>query len=282
MEKFDTDTPHDDANYIVSNTATTKSGTSDAYVSSEQNLKGDMIDEELDVRESREEIQKTLKQINHDQYNKIQKLKKDLQYWQNKWINLTIDNQVAEFDLKNIAQNKNSANSENKELKEKIESLEKSITDHEVAYEELKTKYETALNDLEKLKKQNEEEKKNKVEYGSLEEEIVAKAMTLPDLNTTWRVIYALQAGAQQRMYASTGASFAYPAMAQSNAGSNTSAQQTTVASNTVANGHVKTQNVQQNINPMMHMGVNPLLQNTNFTYNGAHKASEPKTNDKN
>lgn len=282
MDGYEEDYPQEGMNNYVGNTVTTKSGTSDAYASSDQNLRPENF-HEYEIRESKQEIQKSLKQINHDQYNQIQKLKKDLQYWQNKWINLTIDNQVVQFELNNIAQNKNSANSEKIELKQKIESLEKLSVDHEAAYNELNAKYETALSDLETLKKQNEEEKKNKVEYSSLEEEIVAKAMTLPDLNTTWRVIYSLQAGAQQRLYASAGAGFTYPQMAPSNTGSNSSTQQPAATSSATANGHSKTQNVQQNINPMMYMGMNPLLQqNTNYTQNGAYKASEPKDDDKN
>lgn len=37
---------------------------------------------------------------NHDQFNMITKLKKDIEYWQKKSIEATINHQSAEYDLK--------------------------------------------------------------------------------------------------------------------------------------------------------------------------------------
>lgn len=64
-----------------------------------------------------------LQKSNHVQYNCIQKLKKDWDYWQKKWLTLTLDNQVAEFDLKKAKKAKAVFSKENKSLKETTTQL---------------------------------------------------------------------------------------------------------------------------------------------------------------
>ncbi len=74
---------------------------------------------------------KQLQKSNHDQYNYIQKLKKDCEYWQSKWLKLTLDNQVAEFDLKKARKAKATFSKENKALKEATSQLQISAKEQE-------------------------------------------------------------------------------------------------------------------------------------------------------
>ena len=193
---------YDESANMAGNTITTKSHESDIHTSPRQMEKGgSKYDPSVAPTETDSEF-RNLEQINHDQYNEIQSWKKDLEYWQKRWLNLTLDNQLAELDLKTYVKGKTNFALENKQLKSQLSEVEKSAENSESSLTELKNKYDNALIEIMQLKKKAEEVEAQTPKYSTLEEEIVAKAMTIPDLNTTWRVIYALQAGAQQRMYA--------------------------------------------------------------------------------
>lgn len=75
-------------------------------------------EEALDTS-SVEQLQKS----NQIQYNYIQKLQKDWDYWQQKWLKLQVDNQLADFDLKKARKAKMAFSKENKSLKETTDQL---------------------------------------------------------------------------------------------------------------------------------------------------------------
>jgi chromosome segregation ATPase len=232
--------PIEDLTNVAGNTVTTKSGESDINTSPRHLDKVlSKYDPSVAPTETDEEF-KTLRQINHDQYNQIQTLKRDMEYWQTRWLNLTIDNQLAELDLKNFVQGKNSFSTENKQLKQTVENHTKTLEENKASFSELKNKYDSALIEIVRLKKQSDEIEKSNPKYNSVEEEILAKANSIQDLNSIWRLVYSLQAGAQQRMYAQ--------AMNSTQADGSTG----------VSNGHAITPNTTTNT------GGNPLLAQNN------------------
>ncbi|CAI2377656.1 unnamed protein product [Moneuplotes crassus] len=136
-----------------------------------------------------------LQKSNHVQYNCIQKLKKDCDYWQKKCLTLTLDNQVVEFDLKKAKKAKIACSKENKSLKETTSQL-------------LNSAKEEQNKELEELRQENEKltarlkEAEAKVSVPREEQEIINDFTSIQDLPTMMRVLQACQMQFNQKQYA--------------------------------------------------------------------------------
>ena len=65
-------------------------------------------------------------ETNHQQYNLIEKLKKDWKFWQDKCLDITLNHQLSELDLKRAKRAKIHLLKENKSLKETTNQLQTS------------------------------------------------------------------------------------------------------------------------------------------------------------
>lgn len=74
---------------------------------------------------------------NHEQYNYIEELKKDWNYWQEKCLNLTLEKQIIEFDLKKAKRAKAALSKENASIQK---SLQETTTHIETTMKEQESK----------------------------------------------------------------------------------------------------------------------------------------------
>jgi hypothetical protein len=147
---------------------------------------------------SEEEVAQ-IQKINHDQYNYINKLEKDLKYWQQKCVKLTIDHQCAEFDLKKAKRVKGNHSKENKILKDQNDNYESVIKYHESELTDLKLKKEILQADNEEL--QERMNSVEKVQEGDPEQEIINRVISLPDIQSMSRVLANLNMQVNQKYY---------------------------------------------------------------------------------
>ena len=147
---------------------------------------------------SEEEVAQ-IQKINHDQYNYIKKLEKDLKYWQQKCVKLTIDHQCAEFDLKKAKRIKSNHSKENKILKDQNDNYESVIKYHESELTDLKLKKEILQSDNEEL--QERMNSVEKVQESDPEQEIINRVISLPDIQSMSRVLANLNMQVNQKYY---------------------------------------------------------------------------------
>lgn len=204
---------------VADNTATTNSGDKE-YNDFEGQVKSgaDLGNKQL-TEQQKDELLRQTQQINHNQINEINKLKKDLHYWQQKCINLKLDYQTAEFDLKKTRKVKGTHSKENKSLKEQVSQLQSSMEEKEKSYAEMNVQFAELKAENEQLRKKQEEKPAEKQDLSSIEQDVVSKVLSLPDLNSMYRVIYSLNAHIQQKAY--TQAYNQQKAAAEATSGSN-------------------------------------------------------------
>lgn len=142
-----------------------------------------------------------------------------------------------------------------KELKEKIDELQKTLQQKDDIINDVQDQYEEVKFELNKVKQEKEQADKSKVTYSNVEEEIIAKTLSLPDINLMYRIFYTLQAQIQQRLYVQ--------AMSQSNLGMALG-----------SNGHSVGEGEQTAQNPEMFTNPNPLMASSNYGQNGVYQAA--------
>lgn len=113
-----------------------------------------------------------LTKANHDQFNLIKKLQKDLEYWQQKCIKLKIDSESAKFDLKKSSKLKGSKLRENKELKEKVDELQQKVGEQDATISDLTHKYEEAKAENEKLTEAVSVQESSSTDVDKVEQEV--------------------------------------------------------------------------------------------------------------
>lgn len=144
-------------------------------------------------------------ETNHQQYNLIEKLKKDWKFWQDKCLDITLNHQLSELDLKRAKRAKTHLLKENKSLKETTNQLQTSAQEKENQLNEGRI---INLKSIVELKEENnrltklleEAEKKNKEPM--TETEIVNEFFALPDIQSMGRVLNILQMNFHQKYYA--------------------------------------------------------------------------------
>lgn len=147
---------------------------------------------------SEEEVAQ-IQKINHDQYNYIKKIEKDLKYWQQKCVKLTIEHQCAEFDLKKAKRVKGTHSKENQLLKDQNDKYENIIKNYEAELIDLRLRKEELEADNEDLQERiNSSEKKQET---NPEQEIMTRMLSLPDIQTMSRVLSNLTMQVNQRYY---------------------------------------------------------------------------------
>jgi hypothetical protein len=184
----------------LGNTANAKSFESE-NASNEANDKSNHSIKQRGVNADRSDSLAQIQLTNHEQFNQITKLKKDLHYWQEKSVKLSIENQCVEFDLKKARKIKVLHSRDNKSLKEQTEQLEATNSEQKVAIEDLTSKYQQVKSENEALQKERSETKVPVKEPVNLEQEIVEKFNGLADYSQMMRMLYTLQSTFQQKQY---------------------------------------------------------------------------------
>lgn len=148
------------------------------------------------------EALKQIQHTNHEQFNQIAKLKKDLEYWQQKCVKESIERKSVEYDLKRARKVRGGQAKENVVMKDQIEQLQKQVKEQEAALKDLKTKYHEAKTQNEEFKKQQQEREESSQDVTKVEKEVIDRVLALPDFTTMSRIAYSLQAQVQQKYYA--------------------------------------------------------------------------------
>lgn len=151
--------------------------------------------------EAMRQIQQTL----HNQTNEIVNLKKDLDFWKNKWAQLNIEFRSAQYDWNKAKNIKSSILQENKDLKEKVSQCESKIQEQEA----LNASYQQIISDKEAAEKQRAEDAQNAKpaepevkEPVNIEQDIMTKVWGITDMNSLMRIYMNITSLYQQRYYA--------------------------------------------------------------------------------
>lgn len=144
------------------------------------------------------EIIKQIQQVNHNQLNEIAQLKKDVEYWKQKSVKLTIDFHSAVYD--NQKSEKAASNlKENQELKANLAQLEQSLHDKEEELTALNSKYDELKKDHEALVEKHSNPPVQ--DQATIEKEIIAKAASVEDINALMRIVFTLNTQCQQKYF---------------------------------------------------------------------------------
>lgn len=167
---------------------------------------GDRLAEDVSAQAAssihKSEALKQIQNTNHEQFNQIAKLKKDLEYWQQKCLKESIERKSVEYDLKKARKIRGGHAKENVVMKDQIEQLQKQVRDQEAALNDLKTKYHEAKTQNEEFKKQQKEKEDSSQDASKVEQEVIERVLALSDFNIMSRIVYSLQAQIQQKYYA--------------------------------------------------------------------------------
>ena len=148
-----------------------------------------------------EETVKQIQEKNHTQYNYICKLEKDLEYWKKKCLDLTIEHQSAEFDLKRVKRVKGSNSKENKQLKDALTQLHAKYLERETEANDFKAQVDDLKSQNAKLTEELEAEQAKNQKPGDPEQDLMIRFMALPDLNAMGRVCQNMQFQMNQKYY---------------------------------------------------------------------------------